>query len=85
MAKGSKCPFCGELTLHDSGSLSECSTCRFVGWQVGHPVYPGSGKGFRCVTCSKQTLHYLINVADADVEVFRCSTCLYAGVRPASE
>ena len=82
MPKGSKCSFCGELTFHvdNSESFSECSTCGFVGWRVGAPVYPGKGKGFRCVNCGKHTLHFLAEVTD--VEMFRCSICQYAGVRP---
>ena len=87
MAVGRKCSFCGELTLHldDSESFRECSVCRFVGWEVGTPVYPGPGMGYKCVNCKKQTLHFLKKVADTGVEIFRCSICLYAGVRAAPE
>ena len=84
MAKGKKCSFCSALTLHDddSESFSECSNCGFVGWGVGAPVEPGKGKGSRCINCKKQTLHSLTMVADTGVEMFRCSICRYAGVRP---
>ena len=82
MAMGSKCPYCWNQTLHieDTGSFSECSSCGFVGWRVGAPVHPGPGKGLRCVNCQKATLHFLTRVADTTTEVYRCSTCLYAGV-----
>ena len=87
MPRGSKCSFCNQFKLHLDGSesFSECSNCGFVGWRVGDPVYPGQGKGFRCTNCQKQTLHFLMKVEDTDVEMFRCSTCLYAGVRPTSQ
>ena len=87
MAKGSKCSFCSELTLHvhESESFSECSNCGFIGWRVGTLVYPGPGMGVKCVNCRKQTLHFLTELADNKVEMFRCSTCLYAGVRPIPE
>jgi hypothetical protein len=85
MPKGSKCSFCNQLTLHIdvSESFRKCATCGFVGWRLLDPVRPGSGKGYRCVNCGKQTLHYLELVPDTNnVAMFRCSTCLYAGVRP---
>ena len=84
MPKGSKCSFCGELTLHvdSSESFRECSTCGFAGWKVGDPVYPGKRKGFKCVNCQKQTLHPLTMVADTGVQMFRCSVCFFAGVKP---
>ena len=84
MPRGRKCPFCGELTLHDD-ALMECSNCSFIGWRVMAPVNPGKGKGNKCVNCGKATFHSLKSVADKDVEILRCSVCLYAGVRPTTE
>ena len=84
MPRGRKCPFCGELTLHDD-ALMECSNCGFIGWQVFSPVNPGPGKGYKCVNCGKSTLHSLKSVADKNVEILRCSVCMYAGVRPTTE
>ena len=83
MAMGRKCPACWNQTLHveEAGSFSECSSCRFIGWSVGAPVHPGSGMGLRCVNCQKATLHSLARVGDTHVEIFRCSTCLYAGIK----
>ena len=87
MPKGSKCSFCNTLTLHldESESFSTCSVCGFVGWRVGAPVSPGQGMGFKCLNCRKQTLHSLTSVSNSGVKVFRCSVCLYAGVRPSLE
>ena len=84
MPKGSKCSFCNQLTLHIdvSESFRKCATCGFVGWRVGDPIRPGKGKGKRCVNCGKQTLQLLAEVDGTNVGMYRCSTCLYAGVKP---
>ena len=85
MPRGSKCSFCNELKFHlddETESFSQCSNCGFVGWGVGDPVKPGQGRGFRCINCQKPTFHFLAKVTDKVVEMFRCSVCRYAGVRP---
>ncbi len=81
MAKGKRCPFCYTLTIQidDSESFSECSKCEFVGWWLADSVRPGPGLGYKCVNCQKSTLHYF--QTKAGVEVYRCSKCLYSGVK----
>ena len=85
MPKGKKCSFCDKFMLHivEPEGFSRCSNCGFVGWWTGDRVRPGSGMGFKCINCKKNTLHFLATVEESKkVAMFRCSTCLYAGVRP---
>ena len=83
MAKGRgwKCPFCKRFLLHikAEGSYRECDNCGFVGWWLADPVKPGQGLGYKCANCQKSTLHYFDT--KADLEIFRCSKCLYSGTR----
>jgi predicted RNA-binding Zn-ribbon protein involved in translation (DUF1610 family) len=88
MDKVSECSFCDNIALqaHDSGSFSQCPKCGFIGWWLLDPVRPGQGRGYKCVNCGRQTLHNLVPVPGTNnVVMFRCSTCLYAGVGPTPE
>ena len=62
MAKGSRCPSCGELTMQKkkSGGVSECSSCHCVGWWK-QPGSPGGGKGATCKSCDAHQLHTIYN------------------------
>ena len=83
MAKGKRCPLCGELKFHldDEKAFRECANCNFIGWRLTDPVRPGPGKGYTCVVCGEYTLHSLMDVTGVDL--YRCSACLYVGVKPA--
>lgn len=80
MPPGTKCPYCEEPRFHAQGSFRQCLTCGFVGWKVSDPAARGPGSGIRCPNCQKRTLHSLLRSSDPDVEMYRCTICLYAGV-----
>jgi hypothetical protein len=75
MAKGNRCPSCGELTFHNSSThkaVYHCSTCQTVGWW-GNPGGPGSGKGSKCESCGGSTMRTVYK--RSNVVVRFCSTC----------
>jgi len=58
MAKGAKCPSCGEMTMQKTGGVYKCSSCGSVGWWK-KPGGPGGGEGAKCKSCDAQQLHTL--------------------------
>ncbi len=82
MAKGAKCPHCGEFTFHDNGSVSECSNCHAIGWSWKKGVSnTGSGKGNECPNCGNQTLHAVADTSEGNV-IRRCGICDYSLIEP---
>lgn len=72
MAKGSRCPSCGELKFHTDKGIYECSACGAIGWWKT-PKSPGAGKGSECKSCGSQTTKNV--AAKGNVEVWHCFTC----------
>lgn len=75
MAKGNRCPSCGEDTFHKSKThpaVYECATCDAVGWWQT-PGGPGGGSGARCKGCGGRTLHTVYSSPGRTVRF--CSTC----------
>lgn len=82
MAKGAKCPHCGEFTFHDNGSISECSSCHAIGWSWKKGVSnTGSGKGNECPNCENQTLHAVAEMSSG-YKIRRCGVCDYSFIEP---
>lgn len=80
---GAYCPYCGERTFHDQGSLSACSSCGAVGWSWRKEIANvGKGKGNKCPNCANQTLHN-VGSLDAGNTIRRCGTCDYSLIEPA--
>ena len=75
MAKGNRCPACGQLTFHNSAThkaVYHCSSCEAVGWWES-PGAPGSGKGKRCESCGGSTMRAVYTKGNLTVKF--CSTC----------
>ncbi len=53
MAKGQKCPNCGEQTFQkgERGGALACSSCGAQGWIGDAGPAPILGKGFKCHKC----------------------------------
>ena len=76
MAKGYKCPECGNSTGKYSKGAYHCSTntCRAVWWSTFDKPSAGTQrKGYKCKSCGNQTVHPVATVASA--RIWRCSTC----------
>lgn len=82
MAKGKMCPVCEENRFHvnEEKACRVCWGCGFIGWRLTDPIESGGGTGYRCADCTENTLYSLIDVTGVDV--YRCSTCLFVGVKP---
>ena len=82
MPLGQKCPICGSQTLqrHQDG-YQRCSngTCGFLGLSFFDKVGPGKGKGNKCPSCKKATLHNIAQVRSG-LQLYRCSICAFTGV-----
>ncbi len=72
MAKGSRCPVCGELNFHRSRGIYSCSNCGTVGWW-DRPTNPGRGKGSICNTCGSSTVRQIYSSKDTSVN--HCFSC----------
>jgi ribosomal protein L37AE/L43A len=57
MAKGYRCPSCGELTMQRDGGVHKCSSCGCVGWWKQPGSAGKGGKGFTCKSCGTHQLH----------------------------
>lgn len=87
MAKGSECPHCGNLSFHDKGALSTCSSCQAVGWSWQKAVKRvGKGKGNKCPNCGNQTLHQVGEARSPKGKyvhaIRRCGICDYSLIEP---
>lgn len=80
---GSECPNCKQRTFFNEGPVSQCSKCGTTGWGWNRSVKPGSGKGYICPHCDKQTLHQVIDIGDKHA-LRRCATCDYSLVVPSA-
>lgn len=74
MAKGSRCPACGELTFHQRVGVCICSNkdCNAVGW-IREPKWPGSGKGATCGACGGLRVRQIHD--SAKMSIHRCFEC----------
>jgi ribosomal protein L37AE/L43A len=74
MAKGNRCPACGELTFHRTGAVYECSNieCGATGWW-NEPGSPGAGRGHTCQSCGGLTCKKV--ASKEGVDVWHCSQC----------
>ena len=75
MAKGARCPSCGEQKMHEEGAVYVCGEpgCNSVGlWRAQLPK-TGGGKGAKCQCCGQSTLHTVYKIAS--VRVRYCTTC----------
>jgi hypothetical protein len=53
--RGSTCPRCGKMTLHEEGAIRACSNknCSVIAaWEIT-PGKPGAGRGKKCQSCGK--------------------------------
>ena len=62
MAKGQKCPNCGNQTFHHGEGAMKCSSCGARGW-LTQPDSMGSGRGAQCKMCDS---HKVKTVAELD-------------------
>jgi hypothetical protein len=72
MARGARCPACGELKFQEKKAVRVCSNCGVVGW-VGKPGKPGGGKGSQCNLCGEQMRRKIATLKGANV--YHCYGC----------
>ena len=75
MARGNRCPNCGELKFHankDHPAVYKCSGCEVVGWWTS-PGSPGAGRGSTCQSCGGKTMRKVYKSKDFTVQ--HCNTC----------
>lgn len=71
MAKGYRCPSCGELTFHSQGAVRRCSKCKAIGW-IASIEPPGAGSGMECRLCGSRRLR---KIYSNKVHLFHCYAC----------
>jgi len=85
MAGPRKCPECGTgrtRRYQEKGSYWQCSDCGLIGWPWSQEIARvGSGSGKKCPSCSKRTLHQVVQLASG-AGIRRCSTCNYTTIEP---
>ena len=79
MARGKKCPYCGEPTFLQKDNVATCSDCGFIGWRITDKVKNVKGKGLRCPNCGKPKLHWVYQMFN-QIYVYRCTVCAYCGI-----
>jgi hypothetical protein len=77
MAKGFKCPSCGELKFQTKGAVRICSACGAVGW-TGKPTEPGAGRGKECELCGGNTVRTIYE--NGAVKITHCYNCEATGI-----
>ena len=83
MAKGSKCPACGEqkFTSHEEGGR-KCSECGCIGWLNEDNRAGGGGKGKTCGSCGETKLHLINSVTGHEIR--HCTGCSAVAIAPTS-
>lgn len=74
MARGQKCPNCGNLTFQEEDFARSCTRCGVTGWIGGEGPKRNSARGRQCGTCQKGTLKRVASHEDV-VDVHHCYTC----------
>ncbi len=86
MSKGYKCPHCSEQKGTYLAGHYRCgnNSCEAVWWEpFDRPEAIGSGKGYECHNCKRQTMFFMERLGDA--ALWRCSTCGSGQLTPFSE
>lgn len=80
--RGAACPNCRSYKGEDRNGHYVCRGCHTIWWTVyDRPSKGQKGRGYKCFTCFKMTLHEVGQVAGATI--FRCSVCASTKVVPA--
>lgn len=75
MARGNRCPSCGELTFQKrKHGAYRCSSCKAVGW-LKRPNGPGEGKGKECPRCHEPRSRQIYRSLLAGIAIRFCYSC----------